>query len=251
MTWLLDHTPRRVALLFKHDTPATRLLGPVVGRLLPERETVVTVRAGCGRGLKLVIDPRREKFYWTGTYEPHVQRAIVDSLAPGATFWDVGAHTGFFTMIAARHTGPTGHVVALEPASITRRRLEAGIALNGFRNVTVLPFALTATAGEAVLYRHGATSMWTLVPERGEEPGESVETRTLAQLGDLGEPPDLIKLDVEGAELEVLSTAAAFLHERRPPLIVEFTDPAMVSQARTMLRGYRFEQLGGAHWLLS
>lgn len=251
LTWLVDRTPRRVASLFKHNTTATRLLGPLLSPLLPEREIAVTVRAGCARGLKIVIDPRREKYYWTGTYEPQVQRAIVDALHPGETFWDIGAHTGFFTLLAARHTGPSGRVVAVEPASITRARLEAGIALNGFRNVTVLPFALTGTTGEAVLYRHGATSMWTLLPELGEGPGELVETRTLSELADLAEPPDLIKLDVEGAELDVLARGAAFLRERHPKVIVEFSEPAMLGRARGKLPAYRFEQLGGPHWLLS
>ena len=248
---LLDRTPAVVARLFHPGGRAARQLGPLVNRLLPAEESIVEVRGGAGAGLRLRIQPRREKFYWTGAYEPHVQDTLRRLLAPGMTFWDVGAHAGFFTAIAARLVGERGHVIAIEPLPANRSRLVATIDLNDLSNVTLLPYAVGAASGQTTLYRHGSSSMWTIVAERGEGAGEHVECRTLGELAESAPRPDVIKIDVEGAELDVIRGGVDFLLEACPKLIVEFSDDEAAAKARALLPGYRVERLGPRQWLLT
>lgn len=223
----------------------SRLLRPLVNRLAPEGQTWVAVRSGPAQGVKLLIDAKKEKFLWTGLHEPAVQQALTELLRPGMTFWDVGAHVGFFTVIGARLVGAEGRVHAFEPVEQNRARLEAAIEKNGCGNVTVHEVALSSTPGEAVLHAHDSSAMWSLA---GEGSGVTVHTETLDSL-DLP-PPDLVKIDAEGVELEVLRGGRELLSEVRPALLVEFTTEKLVEEARGLLPQYRFDHLDGNHWSL-
>ena len=161
------------------------------------------------------------------------------------TFWDVGAHVGFFTALGARLVGEQGSVHAFEPVDENRRRLEAAVERNGCANVIVHPVALSATAGEAFIHAHEASAMWSLA---GEGEGVPVQTETLDSIR--LPAPDMVKIDAEGVELEVLRGGKELLSGVRPALLVEFTTTELVEQARVLLPGYRFEHLDGNHWLL-
>ena len=161
------------------------------------------------------------------------------------TFWDVGAHVGFFTVLGARLVGEQGSVHAFEPVDENRRRLEAAVERNGCANVVVHPIALSAAAGEAFIHAHEASAMWSLAGE-----GEGVPVRTEALDSVRLPAPDLVKIDAEGVELEVLRGGKELLSGVRPALLVEFTTTELVEQARVLLPGYRFEYLDGNHWLL-
>jgi FkbM family methyltransferase len=162
------------------------------------------------------------------------------------TFWDVGAHIGFFTILGARLVGAEGQVHAFEPVAENRRRLQAALEKNGCGNVVIHPVALSSTAGTSVIHSHDSSAMWSLAGE-----GEGVPVRT-EMLDSVGLPhPDVIKIDAEGVEVDVLRGGSELLREVQPPVVVEFTTAALVVEARPLLPGYRFEQLEGNHWLLS
>jgi FkbM family methyltransferase len=234
-----------VARLFSTDSRASRLLRPLVNRLAPGEPTLVAVRSGPGHGIQLLIDPKTEKFLWTGLHEPAVQEAMTELLRPGMTFWDVGAHVGFFTILGARLVGDQGHVHAFEPVEENLQRLAVAVEVNGSGNVTIHPIAVSSTRGEAVLHAHDSSAMWSLA---GEGEGQTVRTQTLDSFG--LQPPDLVKIDVEGVELEVLRGGGELLSEAQPALLVEFTTEALVEEARGLLPGYGFRHLDGNHWLL-
>jgi FkbM family methyltransferase len=244
--------PAPVAGRFTSTGRAARLVRPLVNLLLTSDARPITVRSGPAKGIKLVINPRREKYYWTGTYERRVQEQIALLLRPGNTFWDVGAHIGFFTLLAARVVGESGLVQAFEPFHANRARLLGALELNHARNVALHDCALAAESCDRMLFAHEASSMWTLVPERGEQRRIRVDCRTLDELeGELG-PPDLIKIDVEGAEIDVLRGGSRLLTERKPPLIVEFSDDSVRRDAQKLLNGgYKFASAGSRHWVLT
>lgn len=248
---LLERVPPGVAARFASESVAARIVRPVVNRVLPAGEVTVAVSSGPARGLRLPVDLRHEKFYWTGSYEPDVQRVLVQALGPGDVFWDIGAHAGFFTVLGARLVGDSGRVVAVEPMSVNRRRVLESVRLNGFETVDVLPNALAAEAGTRLLHAEAATSMWTLLGNGEPGSGETVECVTLATLAGTAPPPALVKIDVEGVELDVLRGGVDFLLDRRPHLVVEFVSDALVDAARTLLPPYRFERVGPRQWLLS
>ena len=248
---LMNAVSASAAARFDSSGRPARVLRPFVNALLPTVPTTVVVRAGAARGTRLRIDPRLEKFYWSGCYEVGVQETFVRLLRPGATVWDVGAHIGFFTALAARCVGPGGRVHAFEPLPANRIRLLETIALNKLEEVEVHPTAVAGRAGTRQLYGHSSTTMWSLV-ERTNEQRVEVPCVTLDDL--LAERsfgiPALVKIDAEGAELEILRGGVRLVTETSAVLVVEFTDAEVVEEARSLLPGHTFEALSDSHWLL-
>lgn len=246
---LMNVVPAPVARSFHSHAALSRVIRPLVNRLVPRDPVPVTVRSGPAAGLRLLIYPRAEKYYWTGTHEPQVQEALAAVLRPGMVFWDVGAHIGYFSLLASRLVGTTGRVHAFEPMDRNRERLMASVRLNGARNITVHDVGLTAAPGTYRLYSHRSTTMWTLVPERGEGEGLVIECRTLDQMLDVLDTPDLVKIDAEGAELDVLRGGSRLMASARPAVIIELSGDEQLAEARALLPGYGFERLTRRHWL--
>ncbi|MBX7111861.1 MAG: FkbM family methyltransferase [Dehalococcoidia bacterium] len=218
---------------------------------MTDQPTKVVVRSGRGEGIRLLIHPRTEKFYWTGLHETWVQESIAASLMPGMVFWDAGAHVGFMTLIGSRLVGPFGAVVAFEPSPENRERLIRNVGLNNAANVRVEDCALDASSGTALLYSHEASLMRTLDPGRGRGVGEPVICRTLDEVA-LGLPlPDLIKIDVEGRELEVLRGGSELLRRHEPRLLIEFSNEELVREAMEFLPQYTFTYIEKNHWFLT
>src|SRR5207253_1278970 len=101
--------------------------------------------------------------------------------------------------------------------------------------VVVLDWALAAISGSAVLHAHSSTLMWTLIDDLGQGEGQLVSGHTLDDAAQSVPPPHLIKVDVEGAELEVLRGGATFLARQKPTLIVEFSNPELLIGAQHLL----------------
>lgn len=252
IAWLLNKTPASFARWFRSDRLVSRLTRPLVNRLVPADETLITIRSGAAAGMKLVIDPRHEKFYWTGAREQAVQDVLVETLRAGSCFWDVGAHIGFFSLIGARCGGPTGRAYAFEPSRENRERLDRVLALNHVTTVSVIPVAVSAADEVGLIYSHSSSTMWSLQPGRGHAPAYDVQCRSLDSLFAAGEvePPDVIKIDVEGVEVDVLRGALTVIRTVRPTMVVEFSTIELLEQARGLLPELEFRQLDDSRWLL-
>jgi FkbM family methyltransferase len=150
------------------------------------------------------------------------------------TVVDLGAHIGYYSVLAAMEVGPSGHVYAFEPDPFTLPLLRRNVQACGYEGVvTVVPKAVSNTAGKTELFLgrgSGITSIYRardsrrgpVVVERGTA---TVETISLnAYFAELGWPPvDLVKMDIEGAERVALEGMLE-LARRNPRLrlIVEF-----------------------------
>ena len=186
------------------------------------------VRLGQARGLRWRRSKRNVVAeYWLGTFEPVVQRTIAEGLSSGDTFFDVGSHIGFHSLIGARAVGATGLVVALEPDPANAADIQGQAALNGFDHITVVRKYAVADLSER----------WSWID------GTAVTPTTIDHLTHEFRPPTLIKIDVEGLELEALRGAAATLREHRPTLVVEahYSGLAGATVARLAVLGYRCE----------
>ena len=82
-----------------------------------------------------------------GTFEISETRLVQAFLRPGMTFLDVGAHIGYYTLIASRLVGDAGRVHSFEPGAATRAHLEANVARNGLGNVEIHAEALAEQTG--------------------------------------------------------------------------------------------------------
>lgn len=160
------------------------------------------------------------------------------------TVVDVGAHHGFYTLLASKRVGWDGRVVAIEPSPRECARLEKHLRINRCSNVELVSCAVGEDPGESDLYVVDGFNDWcnSLRPPAAEEPSRTVRVQ-LRRLDDILSDlkiskVDFIKLDVEGAELSALYGAMGLLHrESRPAMLVEVQD------VRTQRWGYAAREI--------
>ncbi len=176
--------------------------------------------------------------YVAGSFEPNEFAFLDRVVKPGMTFVDIGANEGLFSLFAARRVGAGGRVIAAEPSSRERRRLEANLARNRIANVTVVPHAIGDRPGSARLQiatgvhaGHNTLGAFTYDDVSAVD-YEDVPVETLDALAErlaIGKL-DVVKIDVEGAELKVLQGAAGLLRRTRPILLIEANEGALLGQ---------------------
>ena len=204
------------------------------------------VRAGLGKGLWLKLHPRTGKDYYEGEVEPVVQQALMQWLRQGMVFYDIGANIGFFTLIAASIVGNEGKVFSFEPEPELALRLIEHIDRNRFSNVSVVQAGLWSATGRAMF----VPSDPLMSPDRGTgnlapatSGGNAVSVPCIA-LDDFvrdSPPPDLIKCDVEGAEVEVFQGAARLLAEHRPVVVCEVHSDVNGRRLGDLFKGCGYE----------
>jgi FkbM family methyltransferase len=153
-----------------------------------------------------------------------MQRLIDAAAPPGGLVVDVGAHTGYNTLYAAHRVGRHGRVIAVEPTADARAVLQENIAANQLANIIVLACAAGAARGQREFFIRGGTSaVNSLFPDSFYAEVTATTRVTVAPLDELVEGmPDLVKIDVEGAELDVLAGMKRLLTSPGPQLIVEW-----------------------------
>jgi FkbM family methyltransferase len=164
--------------------------------------------------------------YALGTSEPLVQDALLRHVRLGDVVLDVGANVGFHTVIAARIVGPAGHVYAIEPFPQNVAALAHNLALNAFTQVTIIAAAAWREEGRADLVVSGEPTWARLNAVRAREGTERSVPVRLVAVDDLVRhgvvrPPAVVKVDVEGAEIEALQGMAHTLAAWRPTVICE------------------------------
>jgi FkbM family methyltransferase len=152
---------------------------------------------------------------------PALAPVLDAALSPGSVFADVGANLGLYTLWAARIVGPSGRVHAFEPVPDVRERLARNVALNGFDNVRITGAGVGAEPGRVTLYRQPGASGLTSRYMPGQGPAIEVPVTTLdAEFLPADRSPALVKIDVEGMELDVLRGARRLLTADVSPLVV-------------------------------
>jgi len=158
--------------------------------------------------------------YLLGSSEPEVQAALVRSIRSGDVVYDVGANVGFITLLAARLVAPSGHVYSFEPMDVNIRALRRNIDLNAVKHVDVVTVAVSNTDGTALMSL-GDDQATGHLQEAGEDlvrvPSMTIDSFVAAGHS----PPDLVKIDVEGAEDLVLAGMSETLRRVRPRVIFE------------------------------
>lgn len=182
----------------------------------------IEVSGGPLAGARLLLDLRCEKFYWLGTHERALLRALERDVTEGMTVWDVGAHIGYVALVMSRLTGPRGRVYAFEPLPENLRRLRMNVAANGADNVDVHGVALSDRRGIARMARRASTLMASLAQAADETDEFLAPTDTVDGLVARGlQEPHVLKVDVEGAEALVLRGARETIAAARPLLALE------------------------------
>lgn len=179
------------------------------------------------------------KMHRQGFLEPETVTMVQRLLRPGMTFVDAGAHCGQYTLVAASAVGRDGRVHSFEPDPQTFALLAANVRENRATNVSLNQLALAEQDGRATLFLGDAHNVGanSLAPAI-EYSGRQIEIKCARLDGYLSgagvEHVDLMKIDVEGAEIKLLRGASALLEgDKRPLLIVEFNDFTQVQQGQS------------------
>jgi FkbM family methyltransferase len=150
---------------------------------------------------------------------------MIDKAAkPGGTVVDVGANIGYNTVYAARRVGPTGRVVAIEPARDNLAVLRQNVEENGLTNVAIHAIAAGRVNELRDLYLRGEVSaVNSLFPDSMYAAVTGTEQVRVVPLDDVIDfHPDLVKIDVEGGELDVIAGMPRLMRQRGIQLIVEW-----------------------------
>jgi FkbM family methyltransferase len=178
----------------------------------------------------------------TGVWDPDDGEALRRSLRPGMVVVDVGAHVGYFVLLAARAVGPAGKVIAVEPDPDNFRLLEANVARSPYRTISTVHAAAWDRAGTVRLALSGSNSGDHRVGlDEPERRSVTVPAVTLDELLS-EESVDLILLDTQGSERTVLEGARACIARSRPLLQAEFWPDgirALHGDPAAMVRFYR------------
>lgn len=194
----------------------------------------------------------------SGELERGTRLLIERLLSPGDVFIDVGANLGLHTLAAARAVQASGKVIAFEPFDESRRLLEKSAWINGYASfVEIHGVALSDRAATAALFLGGSSGHHSLydLGRRGDAVSRTgagsvpVTTRRLDQMLDPALSVSVIKIDVEGAELQVIEGASATLAANPDvALIVEFGPSHLRRIGQTTVEWLAvFAQLGLRH----
>ena len=205
-------------------------------RLIP-RSAVLPILQGPGRGLRWIVGSYNHGC-WLGSYEYEKQLALKRLVRPGDVVYDVGAHVGFFTIILSRLVGAAGQVYAFEPVPENYAYLLRHTVLNRITNVV----AVKAAIGFATGMRHFGRGPHSATGRLSGHEGFECEVYNLVEymLAHNLRPPSLIKIDVEGAEAEVVPSILDYVVARRIPLLVSTHSTEITRSLADLLsvRGY-------------
>ena len=182
---------------------------------------------------------------YLGMVEPEQSRTISQLLRRGGVFFDVGANVGYYSVLASRIVGETGLVVAIEPdirniSFLYRHRMK-----NRLRNVSIVTAACSDRSGLCT-FSTGSTFATGHLSDRTPDVrlGQSslVPTISLDSLAERIERfPDVVKIDVEGAELSVLQGASNTLAKRRPVIVLSTHSESLRSECLSFLAVLGYE----------
>ncbi len=186
-------------------------------RLIPKK-MILPVLQGTLKGYKWVVGAG-EHGYWLGSYEIGKRRVFEQAVFPGAVVYDIGANVGFYTLLAAVMTGKEGEVIAFEPSPRNVSYIRRHVQLNHLENVRVIEAAVSNSMGEAY-FDFGASIATGHLANFGTLKVRVVSLDALLDEAQLP-PPDFLKVDVEGAEFDVLRGAQLLLECHRPVLFLD------------------------------
>ena len=197
------------------------------------------------RGKRWLLATRSSFFF--GSYEPQQSAAFVEAVRPGAVVYDVGAHFGYYTLLASGLTGPTGKVFAFEPSPRNLAKLQTHVELNRCANVQIVEVAISDREGAAQFDNRAGSGVGHLSSEGPLQ----VRTATLDSLG--LPPPQVMKIDVEGAELQALHGGREVITATRPAIFLSVHSQQLERDCLAWLGqlGYRSRPLGTGDFLLT
>lgn len=223
----------------------------------------VRISSGPLQARELFLAPQSPA-YWNkemmeGRYDSFIYSALMEwGKAEASTIWDVGAHIGYHSLAFASLAGPAGRIVAFEPNPCNSERLQVNLGRNPdlAQRISLLDYALSDSEAEAVFH-------FSSEVDNGKSSGSHLDSAVLPEdknvyrsfrrgrarsitadaviKNNLAPPPQVVKIDVEGAELAVLKGSSELLSSGKPILFIEIHNIAMMFGVQKFLCRYGYE----------
>ncbi len=193
-----------------------------------EFETTVTYR-----GSRFHVFTREEighRLFYCGKYEPDQEDCFLSFVKPGGRIFDIGANIGIYSVLAA---SKGAEVAAFEPSPRAQKLLKDNIEMNNLKaQITVYPLAVSKEEGKVTFYE-GHDRNWSVgrvfrYGNRTDTQTVEVDTQTLDRLAEKIGCPDVIKVDIEGAEWLALQGAAKLLARPDAPVFLMELHPGEI-----------------------
>ncbi len=247
--------PLKMALRVPVVGPAARA---AYARLFQQEGRIFPIAVGPLAGMKY------RKFAWSTAdrtmvetnWETDLPGAFLAEIKGKRCLWDIGANWGFYTLLAARTMAPGFHIVAIEAHPRTARQLREQVRVNGIAGTEVIAAAVSDQPGTLEFTDSDTAQVQRLadlpppdgaVEDRSRLRTIRVPAMTLDEIARTRPAPDLMKVDIEGAEMAALRGGMGMLKTSKPAMILETHSPEETGELMDLLSplGYRFFTTGG------
>lgn len=201
----------------------------------------VRVKTFWGRSMTVVVpEPVSMNILEHGYVEEDLTRIMLAILTPGMVVFDIGAHFGYYSLLASWRVGEAGRVIAFEPTPASREilYLNTGAA----RNVSIEPVAAWSSAGQRAFHDFGfelsafnsffQPRLSEYLPQHVEILVDTVTVDGYAEAS--GIRPDVVKIDAESSEMDILRGMGSTLRSIRPAVTLEAGDIGVDGASSTM-----------------
>jgi FkbM family methyltransferase len=227
----------------KHIPIISSLQRWLIKHFLDQQKFIYKINAGPACGLNYPVCLPEDKLIWTGTYEVEFAQALANAVQDGDVCYDIGGFRGFFSGVLA--LAGAKKVYIFEPFPANCRQIQAVIGANPqLSSMHLLDIAVGESKGEAEFLVMPEASMGKLSSSSfqvglQEQEKITVQVEKLDELVQSGsvERPNLIKIDVEGAEIFVLRGAIDTLQQYKPKLFIEIHSRELARECNQLLTG--------------
>lgn len=205
-------------------------------KLIPKNLTI-TFLFGPLKGFKWITGASNHS-YWLGIYEKQMKSLLVDSLEKGNVFFDLGGHVGYYSLLGSRCVGNGGKVFCFEPLPRNVHYLKQHMEMNSIRNVVVYEGAVAHFDGDFNL--SDTSPVGAKLSHEGRLRVRVFSLRNLIESKSLP-VPDVIKMDIEGAETELLFDLKTLLASSKIKIFLSTHGSAVHSSCVNFLKDLNYE----------
>ena len=178
----------------------------------------ICILQGPLKGKTWVVGAGDNNGFWLGSYELETQRVLEQNTRPGDVVYDIGANVGFYTLLASFLVGKQGRVYAFEPFPANVGFIKKHISLNKIINVSVFDMAI-ADKEDVMFFKTGINSAEGKLSNEGDLKVNVMPLDSMVR-DKIIPPPQIMKIDVEGAELKLFEGAREMIKKYRPKIIL-------------------------------
>jgi len=221
---LTSKVPFKWRTRIKNIPGLKQLQSVLLNKWVKQNEFIATISGGPAKGLVFPVQMPQDKLMWIGTWELDFARFLQQSVKSGWICYDIGGYKGYFGGIMA--LSGAREVFIFEPLPVNTEKIKNLISLNSNLPLRLIEKAVSNVSGTSVFKVMTEGTMGKLEKSSFQEWEKEVDTLevesiTIDELLEHIPDPDLIKIDVEGAEEMVLQGGMKTLKSKKPVLMIE------------------------------